>query len=143
VLLIVGHPSIGAALEALLRIEDRYEARRAQSLDQVRAGLEGWPADVALVDGLLIETGKADTLTMPAIVLSGNAADGSRLAAQLPNGRGWLRKDATADDLRTAIDGALRRASAGRGIAITRPVLLAAAAAIVAALALAVLVLRG
>jgi ABC-type oligopeptide transport system substrate-binding subunit len=144
VLLIVGHPSIGAALETLLRIEDRYETRRVQSLDHLRtAGAGGWSADLALVDGLLIETGKAETLTMPAMVLSGNAADGARLAATLSNGRGWLRKDATADDLRTAIERALHRGGAVRAARLGRPVMLAAAAVIVGLLTLAVLVFRG
>ncbi len=44
-LLVVGHPGIGAGLEALLRIEERYDTRRVQSLEQVRAGVDGWTAD--------------------------------------------------------------------------------------------------
>jgi DNA-binding NarL/FixJ family response regulator len=111
VLLVVGHPSIGAALETLLQIEDRYEVRRAQSLEVAGAGLEGWNADLALVDGVLVQTGRTEALTMPAIVLSGNAADGKRLSSRLTAGRGWLRKDATSDELRVAID----RAIAGGG----------------------------
>ena len=142
-LLIVGHPSIGAALETLLRIEDRYEPRRVQSLDHLRtAEASGWAPDLALIDGLLIETGKAETLTMPTIVLSGNAADGARLSAALPNGRGWLRKDATADDLRATIDGALRRGASAGGVRVTT-VIVAVAAAVVGLLAIALLVLRG
>jgi DNA-binding NarL/FixJ family response regulator len=108
VLLVVGHPSIGAALETLLRIEDRFEVRRAQSIEQAVAGLDGWPADLALVDGVLVPNGRTEELAMPAIVLSGNAADGKRLASRFARGRGWLRKDATAEDLRAAIDHALR-----------------------------------
>src|SRR5947199_10793762 len=82
VLLVVGHPSIGAALETLLRIEDRFEVRRAQSIEQAVAGLEGWPADLALVDGVLVPNGRTEDLAMPAIVLSGNAADGTRLISR-------------------------------------------------------------
>jgi len=104
VLLIVGHPSIGAALEALLRIEDRYEVKRAQSLEQVMSGLDGWLADVALVDGVLVPSGRIEVLTMPTIVLSGNPHDGRRLSERLAKGRGWLRKDATAVEIRAAID---------------------------------------
>jgi len=111
VLLVVGHPSIGAALETLLRIEDRFEVRRAQSIEQAVAGLDGWTADLALVDGVLVPNGRTEELAMPAIVLSGNAADGKRLAPRFAQGRGWLRKDATADEFRVAIDRALR----GRG----------------------------
>jgi hypothetical protein len=104
VLLVVGHPSIGAALEELLRIEDRYEVRRAQSLEQVGSGLDGWAPDLALVDGLVIQEGRTAVLSMPTIVLSGNPYDGRSLSGRVPRGRGWLRKDATADEIRTAID---------------------------------------
>src|SRR5438093_10667638 len=112
VLLVVGHPSIGAALETLLRIEDRFEVRRAQSIEQAVAGLEGWPADLALVDGVLVPNGRTEELAMPAIVLSGSAADGTRLISRFAAGRGWLRKDATAEEFRAAID----RALGGRGV---------------------------
>jgi hypothetical protein len=122
VLLVVGHPSIGAALEALLRIEDRYEVRRAQSLEQVSSGLDGWVADLALVDGVLVPGGRIEVLPMPTIVLSGNPRDGRRLAERFGQGRGWLRKDATADEIRAAIDRALepgvRRLSAAIVVAI-------------------------
>ena len=107
VLLVVGHPSIGAALETLLRIEDRFEVRRAQSIEQAVAGLEGWPADLALVDGVLVATGRTEVLPMPTIVLSGNPHDGRRLAERFAQGQGWLRKDATAEEIRVAIDRAL------------------------------------
>src|SRR3989442_3505834 len=117
VLLVVGHPSIGAALETLLRIEDRFEVRRAQSIEQAVAGLDGWTPDLALVDGVLVPSGRTEELAMPAIVLSGNAADGKRLGPRFADGRGWLRKDATANELRVAIDRVLggRRPWARRG----------------------------
>jgi hypothetical protein len=108
-LLVVGHPSIGAALEALLRIEDRYEVKRAQSLEQVASGLDGWVADLALVDGVLVPRGQTEVLPMPTIVLSGNPHDGRRLAQRFVKGQGWLRKDATAEEIRAAIDRALSR----------------------------------
>jgi AcrR family transcriptional regulator len=107
VLLVVGHPSIGAALEALLRIEDRYEVKRAQSLEQVASGLDGWVADLAIVDGVLVPKGRTEVLNMPTIVLSGNPQDGRRLASRFALGQGWLRKDATAEEIRAAIDRAL------------------------------------
>ena len=103
----MGHPSIGAALEALLRIEDRYEVRRAQSLEQVASGLDGWVADLALVDGVLVPKGRTEGIQIPTIVLSGTAIDGRRLAERFAQGRGWLRKDATAEEIRAAIDRAL------------------------------------
>jgi len=118
----VGHPSIGAALEALLRIEDRYEVRRAQSLEQVASGLDGWVADLALVDGVLVPRRQTEVLAMPTIVLSGNPHDGRRLAQRFAKGHGWLRKDATAEEIRAAIDRALtpgvRRWSAAIVVAV-------------------------
>ena len=122
ILLVVGHPSIGAALEALLRIEDRYEVRRAQSLEQVASGLDGWVADLALVDGVLVPRRQTEVLAMPTIVLSGNPHDGRRLAQRFAKGHGWLRKDATAEEIRAAIDRALtpgvRRWSAAIVVAV-------------------------
>jgi DNA-binding NarL/FixJ family response regulator len=143
VLLVVGHPSIGAALEALLRIEDRYEVRRAQSLEQVPSGLDGWVADVALVDGVLVPNGRTEALAMPTIVLSGNAYDGRRLAEVFARGRGWLRKDATAEEIRAAIDQALVRGA--RRWRVAAAVILAAlvVAGIVITIAWYLLRLRG
>src|SRR5258708_29264300 len=92
ILLVVGHPSIGAALEALLRIEDRYEVTRAQSLEQVASGLNGWVADLALVDGVLVGRGRTEVLPMPTIVLSGNQHHARRLSAGCPRGTACLRR---------------------------------------------------
>src|SRR5204863_3805146 len=95
VLLVVGHPTIGAALEALLRIEDRYEVRRAQSLEQVASGLDGWLADLALVDGVLVPKGRTEGLPMPTIVLFVNPHEGRCFAERFAKGRVWLLKDAS------------------------------------------------
>src|SRR5947209_1208137 len=141
VLLVVGHPTIGAALEALLRIEDRYEVRRAQSLEQVASGLNGWLADLALVDGVLVPSGRTEVLPMPTIVLSGNPHDGRRLAARFAQGQGWLRKDATAEEIRAAIDRALATGARRRSALIVVAVLVLAT--IVIAIAWYVLSLRG
>jgi len=126
----VGHPTIGAALEALLRIEDRYEVRRAQSLEQVASGSDGWVADLALVDGVLVQRGRTEVLPMPTIVLSGNSRDGSRLSGYFTRGQGWLRKDATADELRVAIERALVPASRRWSVVVVVAVLVVAAIAI-------------
>ncbi|TMC75915.1 MAG: response regulator [Chloroflexi bacterium] len=146
-LLVVGHPSIGAALETLLRIEDRFEVRRAQSIEQAVAGLDSWPADLALVDGVLVPTGRTEELAMPAIVLSGNPADGKRLASRFAEGRGWLRKDATAEELRAAIDRALRRrgpwAPSDRGRRLVLVAVTVAVLSILLAIAWYALRLRG
>jgi len=141
VLLVVGHPSIGAALEALLRIEDRYEVRRAQSLEQVASGMDGWLADIVLVDGVLVPKGRTEVLPMPTIVLSGNPHDGRRLAERFANGKGWLRKDATAVEIRGAIDRALVRGARRWSTAIV--VALLVLAFIVIAIAWYLLRMRG
>jgi len=141
VLLVVGHPSIGAALEALLRIEDRYEVRRAQSLEQVASGVDSWTADLALVDGVLMPRGRIDVLTMPTIVLSGNPHDGRRLSERIAQGKGWLRKDATAEEIRAAIDRALASGTRRRSAAVIVAAL--ALAAIVIVIAWYLLSLRG
>jgi DNA-binding NarL/FixJ family response regulator len=132
-LLVVGHPSIGAALEALLRIEDRYEVRRAQSLEQVASGLDAWVADLALVDGVLVPMGRTEVLPMPTIVLSGNPHDGRRLAQRFAEGRGWLRKDATAEEIRAAIDHALTT-----GVPRWSAAMVVAAVLVLAAIAIAI-----
>jgi hypothetical protein len=141
VLLVVGHPSIGAALEALLRIEDRYEVRRAQSLEQVVSSLDGWVADLALVDGVLVPKGRTEVLPMPTIVLSGNAQDGRRLASRFVQGHGWLRKDATAEEIRSAIDRALAAGSPRWSVAVVIAIVLLAV--VLVAIAWYVLRLRG
>lgn len=109
VLLVVAHPAIGAALETLLRIEDRYEVRRVPSLAQLRTLPEGWRADAALVDGLLLGEGTMARLGAPTLVLSGNAADGQALGRRVEDPRGWLRKESSVEDLVSAIDGLLGR----------------------------------
>ena len=81
--------------------------RRAQSLEQVASTLDGWVADLALVDGVLVPGGRTEVLPMRTIVLSGNPRDGRRLAERFAHGHGWLRKDATAVEIRAAIDRAL------------------------------------
>ena len=115
--------------------------RRAQSLEQVASGLDGWLADLALVDGVLVPKGRTEVLSMPTIVLSGNPGDGRRLAERFTKGRGWLRKDATADEIRAAIDRALTPGARRWSTAIV--VALLVLAVIVVAIAWYVLRLRG
>jgi DNA-binding NarL/FixJ family response regulator len=103
VLIVTGHPSIGAALETVLRLEERYDIRRAARLVDGAALAASWPADVGLVDGVLLG-GASVTLGMPALVLSGTREQGEALASRLDDGRGWLPKDVAPDDLVRAID---------------------------------------
>ena len=48
ILIVTAHPSIGAALETVLRLEDRYDVRRVLRLADGVALAESWPADVGL-----------------------------------------------------------------------------------------------
>jgi hypothetical protein len=105
------------------------------------SSLDGWVADLALVDGVLVPGGRTEVLPMPTIVLSGNPHDGRRLAERFAQGQGWLRKDATAEEIRAAIDRAIapgvRRWSAVIVVAVL------ALAVIVIAIAWYLLRLRG
>ena len=80
-------------------------------------------------------------LPMPTIVLSGNPHDGRRLAQRFANGQGWLRKDATAEEIRAAIDRAITPRVRRRSTAIVAALLVLAV--IVIAIAWYLLRLRG
>ena len=80
--------------------------RRVGTLTEGVAVAQSWPADAALVDGVLIENGGVE-LGIPCYVLSGDPESGERLAAQVPSARGWLLKDAPPAQLVKAIDDAL------------------------------------
>lgn len=105
-LVITPHPVIGAGIETVLRLEDLYDVRRAGTLADAIAVARSWPADAALIDGVLVETSGSD-LGVPCIVLSGDAATGERLASVLRGARGWLPKDAPPATLIAALDSAL------------------------------------
>lgn len=97
---------IGAGIETVLRLEDLYDVRRVGSLADGVEAARSWPADAALVDGMLLEGGAPD-LGVPCYVLSGDAESGQLLAAQVPGAKGWLPKDAPPARLLGAIDDAL------------------------------------
>ena len=46
---------IGAGIETVLGLEDLYDLRRVTTLSDAAAAAASWPADVALVDGVLLE----------------------------------------------------------------------------------------
>jgi DNA-binding NarL/FixJ family response regulator len=107
VLLVVAHPVIGSGIETLLRLEKRYDLRRVGGAAEA-AALRDWRPDVALIDGTLLGSGARVHLGAPTLVLSGTEADGRALLRRLPEGRGWLRKDATAAEFVKMIDGVTR-----------------------------------
>ena len=98
---------VGAGLETLLRLEERFQVKRVPRLIDTPPLLADWRPDVALVDGVLLQDGDRPQLGIPAVVLSGNAADGEGMVRSLAGARGWLRKDATAEELCAALDHAL------------------------------------
>ena len=106
VLIVTPHPVIGAGIETVLQFEDLYDVRRVGSLADGVEAARSWPADAALVDGVLLD-GHALELGIPCYVLSGDAESGERLAEQVPGARGWLPKDAPPSKLVEAIDRSL------------------------------------
>ena len=105
ILIVTPHPVIGAGIETVLRLEDLYEVRRAANLADAKVAAESWPADAALVDGVLLGGGTLD-LAIPTTILSGDAESGQRLA-EASGARGWLLKDAPPSRLVEAIDRSL------------------------------------
>ena len=124
VLVVTPHPVIGAGIETVLRLENIYDVRRAGTLADGVAQTHSWPADAALIDGVLIERGWTD-LGIPCYVLSGDAETGERLAAQVPSARGWLPKDASPARLVEAIDRSLGIVRVGAGLRGTLGLLVA------------------
>ncbi len=112
VLLVVSHPSVGAGLETILRLERRYELRRAAKLAEAASWARSWPADVALVDALLLRGGERADLGVPALVLAGGAAEGAAAERSLDKPSGWIAKDAAAVDLVGAVERLLTRPAA-------------------------------
>ena len=104
VLLVVSHPSVGAGIETILRLERRYEIRRAAKLPEAVSYARGWPADLALVDALLLRGGERAELGAPALVLAGSAAEAAAAERSLDRPRGWVAKDAPSADLLTAVE---------------------------------------
>lgn len=104
VLLVIAHPVIGSGIETLLRLEQKYDVKRVATAGEA-AALRDWRPNVALIDGTLLSSGARIHLGSPTLVLSGTEADARALLRRLPEGRGWLRKDATAAEFAKMIDG--------------------------------------
>ena len=116
VLLVVSHPSVGAGLETILRLERRYEVRRAAKLADAVSWARSWPADLALVDALLLRGGTRADLGVPALVLAAGAGEGAAAEKYVDRPGGWVAKDAPSADLVSAVERLLTRpgeASAG------------------------------
>jgi DNA-binding NarL/FixJ family response regulator len=116
VLLVVSHPSVGAGLETILRLERRYEVRRATKLAEAASWARSWPADLALVDALLLRGGARADLGVPALVLAAGAGEAAAAEKYVDKPGGWVAKDSASADLVSAVERLLTRpteASAG------------------------------
>ena len=108
-LLVVSHPSVGAGLETIFRLERRYEVRRATKLAEAANWARGWPADLALVDALLLRGGVRADLGVPALVLAAGAGEAAAAERYVDKPGGWVAKDAAAADLVSAVERLLTR----------------------------------
>ena len=104
VLLVVSHPSVGAGLETILRLERRYEVRRAAKLGEAVDWARSWPADVALIDALLLRGSSRANLGVPALVLAAGAAEAAAAEKYVDRPGGWVAKDTASADLVSAVE---------------------------------------
>ena len=104
VLLVVLHPSVGGAIETLLRLERRYDVRRVAKLSEAKSAARGWPADVALVDASILPRADRLILGVPAVILAGSDAEGERAERALDDPRGWVAKDAPVTELVASVE---------------------------------------
>lgn len=109
VLLVVSHPSVGAGLETILRLERSYELRRSAKLSEAATWASTWPADVALVDAVLLRGGDRANLGVPALVLAAGAAEAASAEKYLDKPGGWVAKDAPSAELVSAVERLLTR----------------------------------
>ena len=109
VLLVVSHPSVGAGLETILLLERRYEVRRATRLVEAAAWARSWPADVALVDALLLRGGDRASFGVPSLVLAAGATEAATAEKYVDKPGGWIAKDAASADLVVAVERLLTR----------------------------------
>lgn len=112
----MSHPSVGAGIETILRLEQRYELRRASKLSEAVGAARRWRADLALVDALMLRADARADLGVPALVLAASAAEGTAAERTLDQPRGWVAKDASSADLVGAVERLLtQRADAPAG----------------------------
>jgi DNA-binding NarL/FixJ family response regulator len=111
VLLVVSHPSVGTGIETILRLERRYEVRRAAKVAEAVNIARAWPADIALVDALILRGGARADLGVPAQLLAGGPAEAATAERSVDKPGGWVAKDAAAADLVRAVERLLTRPS--------------------------------
>jgi len=104
VLLVVSHPAVGSGIETLLRLERRYEVRRATRLADALRIAPSWPADLALLDVAMVPREGRVVLGVPTLVLAGGEAENEAAAPRLDDPRGWVAKDAESASLVAAVE---------------------------------------
>jgi hypothetical protein len=93
----------------ILRLERRYEVRRAATVTEAVTIARGWPADLALVDALVLRGSARADLGVPALILAGGDADAAAAERSVDKPGGWVAKDAAAADLVSAVERLLTR----------------------------------
>jgi DNA-binding NarL/FixJ family response regulator len=142
VLLIVAHPVVGAGLETLLHLEERFQVRRVARFHDAAPLLSEWRPEIALIDGVLLQDDPRPILGIPSLVLSGSAVDAAGLMTKVDDARGWLRKDATAHELAAAIDHVLETRDLGGRVGRSTLIVSVAAVGVAIFLAWGFLALR-
>jgi DNA-binding NarL/FixJ family response regulator len=104
VLLVVSHPSVGAGIETILRLERRYEVRRAAKLGEAVNLARTWPADLALVDALVLRRDGRAELGVSSLILAGGAAEAAAAERSIDKPQGWVARDAPSADLVGAVE---------------------------------------
>lgn len=98
----VAQPRIAAAIETVLRAEDRFDIERiADGADLPRR------AGLVIVDGGFLERMPAPLL-VPSVVILESGTDRTALEPRAPGARGWLQTTSTGEEVLAAIDRALR-----------------------------------
>ena len=105
-LMVVAAPLIALSSPLAVLLPGRAWSVELRVLSSAEAAaLRDWRPNVALVDGTLLTGSTRMHIGSPTLVLSGTESDGRALLRRLPEGRGWLRKDATAAEFVKMIDG--------------------------------------
>lgn len=105
----MSHPTVASGIENLLNLERRYEVRRSGRLTEAASIAGTWPADLALVDAVLLARRDPVKLNTPTLVMAASAAESDSASRFLDDARGWVPKDANASQLIESVERLLTR----------------------------------
>ena len=105
----MSHPSVAAGIETILRLERRYEVRRAAKLADAVNLARTWPADLALVDALVLRGAGRTEFGVASLILAAGAAEAGAAERSVDKPKGWVAKDASSADLVGAVERLLTR----------------------------------